>query len=370
MNLVLVAILLIVPLIVMLLDKATTKTNKSNGITACCVLGFLFSFCGLNYDKELCENIISIAIVLAIPLMLFDVNLKDFLSLSKKTINAFLIMMSIVIFTATIFMLVGNLLGIKNVVDMSTMAIGVYIGGTQNLFSLGKTIKANNDVVSLAYMADSIFGYLLLFFITTFGTKIYKKQLNNKKENVTIRNANIKKTKTNIFNLLKMLILSGLCVSVGVLIELLINGNLNGSFYVFLVVTILGSALSFIKPIAQIKESYVLSEYLVLVFSLGLGMSINFSNVGKNLLLYIGYYGGIQVVSIIIHFIICKILNIDSGTALITSIAAIFGPPFVLTVTKAYGDDSIAAPGIICGSIGLAVANVLGMLFYYVCILL
>lgn len=354
----------------MLLDNATTIISKSNGITICCILGFLFSFCNINYDKTLCEDIISVVIVLAIPLMLFNIDVLDFLHLSKKTICAFLIMVCVVVFTSTMFMVVGNAFGVKNTIDMSTMAIGVYVGGTQNLFSLGKMIKADNTIVNLAYMADSIFGYFLLFLITTFGTKIYKKYLPSIKDNTKVNNINIKNIKINILNMFKVLVLSGICLGVGALFELLVNKNINGSFYIFLVVTILGIALSFVKPIAEIKESYVLSEYLVLVFSLGLGMSMDFTNISSNLILFVAYYGGVQIISIIIHFIICKILNIDAGTTLITAIAAIFGPPFVLAVTKAYGDKKIAAPGIICGSIGLAVANLLGMAFYYICVLL
>lgn len=53
--------------------------------------------------------------------------------------------------------------------------------------------------------------------------------------------------------------------------------------------------------------------------------------------------------------------RVDRDTANITSVAGIFGPPFVPPVAKALGNREIIVSGITTGILGLALGNYLGM---------
>ena len=143
-------------------------------------------------------------------------------------------------------------------------------------------------------------------------------------------------------------------------LEILINGSLDGSLYIILAVSILGIAFSFIKPIRRVKGPYQIGQYLILIFSLGLSMSIDISELAREILPTLCFFACSQISVILVHLLLCKLCRIDAGTALITSTAGIYGPPFIAPVANAYGDRDLIAPGIICGTLGLAIGTLLG----------
>ena len=142
---------------------------------------------------------------------------------------------------------------------------------------------------------------------------------------------------------------------------MLINGSLDGSLYIILTVSILGIAFSFIKPIRRVKGSYQCGQYLILIFSLGLSMSIDIYQLAVEILPTLLFFACSQIAVILLHLLLCKLFRIDAGTALITSTAGIYGPPFIAPVANAYGDRELIAPGIICGTFGLAIGTLLGL---------
>ena len=90
--------------------------------------------------------------------------------------------------------------------------------------------------------------------------------------------------KTRVINTLKSLGLALVCFGVGAGAELLINGNLDGSMYIMIIVSVLGIAFSFVKPIRENEDGLHLGEFFILVFSLGIGMSMNIQAYADDLL--------------------------------------------------------------------------------------
>lgn len=126
-------------------------------------------------------------------------------------------------------------------------------------------------------------------------------------------------------------------------------------------VSVLGVAVSFLRPVRETKGSYQIGQYLLLIFSMGLSMSIDLKLLVKEILPILAFFACVQVGCIVVHLILCKIFRIDSGTAIITGTAGIYGPPFIAPVANSYGDRSLIAPGIICGTVGLAIGNFVGL---------
>ena len=69
----------------------------------------------------------------------------------------------------------------------------------------------------------------------------------------------------------------------------------------------------------------------------------------------------IQFGTVIIHMLLAKLFKIDSHSAIMTSTADVFGPAFVIPVAKALKNDEIILPGILCGILGYAIGNYLGI---------
>ena len=130
---------------------------------------------------------------------------------------------------------------------------------------------------------------------------------------------------------------------------------------IMLTVTTLGIALSFVKRIRETAGTYQLGMYMILVFSLALSMSIDLNQLVAGILPMILFVMCVQTSSVILHIILCKIFKIDSGTAVITSTGAVYGPAFVPPVANAMKNDSIILPGLLCGILGYAIGNYLGI---------
>ena len=71
----------------------------------------------------------------------------------------------------------------------------------------------------------------------------------------------------------------------------------------------------------------------------------------------------IQFGTVVVHLLLAKLCRIDYHTAMITSTAGVFGPAFIIPVAKALKNDEIILPGIICGILGYAIGNYLGIGF-------
>ena len=100
--------------------------------------------------------------------------------------------------------------------------------------------------------------------------------------------------------------------------------------------------------------------YLILMFSLALSMSIDWTVFLGEVLPTLAFFACAQVSVILVHILLCKIVGVDGDTAIITSTAGVYGPPFIAPVAKAAGRPDLIAPGVICGALGLAIGTLLG----------
>ena len=71
----------------------------------------------------------------------------------------------------------------------------------------------------------------------------------------------------------------------------------------------------------------------------------------------------VQFGTVALHLVLAWLCRIDYHTAMITSTAGIFGPAFIIPVAKALKNDEVILPGILCGILGYAVGNYLGLGF-------
>ena len=129
---------------------------------------------------------------------------------------------------------------------------------------------------------------------------------------------------------------------------------------IMLVVTTLGIALSFVKKVRNAQGSYGTGQYFILMFSVSMGLCFDFSLIGQALAL-LGMLMLVQFGTVILHLIMAKIGRIDYHTMMITSAAGVFGPAFIIPVARALRNDEIILPGILCGILGYAIGNYLGI---------
>ena len=130
-----------------------------------------------------------------------------------------------------------------------------------------------------------------------------------------------------------------------------------------LVLTTIGIALSFWKPVRKLHRSYDLGMYLIYIFSLAIASMADLSNlkIMENLHM-IAFLVFAIFVSLFVHAIICRIFRVNADSMIISSVAFINSPPFVPMISNAMKNRAALVTGISSGLIGYAVGNYLGIL--------
>lgn len=367
-----------------------TRKNKiigAIGAIACCyIVGFAFSTIGLSgtsYDKGLTTTVAYVLVALSIPLILFSIDLRAVKRLTKGTVIGYLLCIVAVIIVAVAMFFIT--LSFFPSVNLSAMIIGLYTGGTPNLNAIGAAMGAESNVLSAANVSDTLVGGIYFLLLISVAPKFYRLILNRKKkplESPVAMQMEAKvqpvveneekhddfkfgisiKDKKSILKLVGAFALAVGCLGIGVLLEVLIEGTVGENLlYILLAVSVLGVAFSFIKPIRQIKGQYTLGMYLILMFSLALSMSIDWSIFLTDILPTLAFFACAQVAVILLHILLCFIFRVDGDTAIITSTAGVYGPPFIAPVAKAADRPDLIAPGVICGAVGLAIGTLLGL---------
>ena len=361
-----------------------TRRNKilgAIGAIACCyIVGFAFSavsFTGVTYDKELSTTVAYVLVALSIPLILFSIDLRSVKKLTKSMVIGYSLCIVAVIAVAAAMFFITK--GFPSSVNYSSMIVGLYTGGTPNMNAIGAAMGAESNVLSAANVSDTLVGGIYFLLLISVAPKFYRFVLKSKKQSTSSAAAGSdngsdeektddftfgisKNDKRSVLSLIGAFLLSVVCVGVGVLLEVLIEGTVGANLiYILLSVSVLGVALSFVKPIRNIKGQYTLGMYLVLMFSLALSMSIDWSVFLTDILPTLAFFACAQVLVILLHMLLCRIAGVDGDTAIITSTAGVYGPPFIAPVAKAANRRDLIAPGVICGALGLAIGTLLGI---------
>ncbi len=402
------------PIFIVWLTRKFRLLGAVGAIVICYLVGFAFSAIGLSghdYDKGLTTTIAYVLVALSIPLVLFSINLKSVKTLAKGTVIGYsLCIVSAVIVAVAMFFITR--LFMEGTDKLAAMTIGLYTGGTPNLNAIGISLKAGSENISAANLSDSIVGGLYFLLIISVMPKVYgailkrrEKRAGGKKgarnaavsdsgasaaadanpingtreasadeQAVTVESAPVEepkkddytfgfsiKDKKSVLKLIGAFFLAVACLGVGALLEFLIEGTVGENLlYILIAVSVGGVALSFITPVREIKGQYPLGMYLILFFSIALAMSIDWTVFLTDILPTLAFFAVAQISVVLIHLLLCKIFRIDGDTALITSTAGGYGPPFIAPAAKACRRPDLIAPGIICASLGLAIGTVLG----------
>jgi uncharacterized membrane protein len=138
-------------------------------------------------------------------------------------------------------------------------------------------------------------------------------------------------------------------------------GNLNELVLIF-GVTGLALLLSSFKGVQNLKGNMVVSDFLMLIFGFTLGLQANVSELFSDRSELFSYFLITYSLMLLIHLFLAKIFKIDVHSFLISSSAAVFGPPFIGPVAEALGNRSLITSGIIVALIGNAIGTYLGVL--------
>lgn len=365
-------LLLFLPRGMMLLAKRPIFRSLGT-VFLCYAAGFLLSF--VFSDTGIAVTVSEVCIPLAIPLILFSCNLKVLHLTAKPMLGSFSLNLVAVLVIATAgFFLFRN--SLPHADTLAAMLTGLYTGGTPNLMAIGMALELPQSEIVLANTADLIAGAFYFLLTLTLFRKLLPKFLPAYRPRLQAAAAEeaeglvqgyLPKQPESRLQWKRLLPVFGLAVLILALscgTALLLTGELHVAV-VMLGVTTLGVAASCWKPVNRCPGTYRCGQYLIYIFSLAIGMSFDLSAVNLqslNLLLMLLF---VQFGTVALHFFLCWLVRIDAHTALITSVAGIFGPAFVPAASAALENDEITLPGLACGVLGYGIGNYVGIGFAF-----
>lgn len=373
---ILIAAFCLIPAGVLWLCRRFSLLGKIGPVLILYFIGIIIGNIGLMPGQlPAVQELMSNAMVpLAIPLMLFGCTFK--LSGARSQLLALITgMISVAIAVVIGFLIFGDNIPEGN--KVGGMLVGVYTGGTINLAALKTMLGVSDETYIMINSYDILVSFLYLTFLLTIGIKLFRKFLPNERktyseEDEAAIRAEIGKENQNPYKGLftrpgmaqagKLLGLTALIVGVSAGIALLLPSGMFMTIFILLLTT-LGIACSFIKPVREMKYSYDMGMYFIYIFCIAVASMADLSKLdfagGIGLL---GYLLAVVFGSLILQVIFAKIFRIDSDMMVISSVTYINSPPFVPMMAAAMKNKDVLIPGLTIGVIGYAAGNYLGFL--------
>ncbi len=383
-------VFIIVPALLIFVCRKVPLLNRLGVVLLCYLLGMIVGNTGIlpeaftaapaGGDSTL-SLIQSISICLGLPLVLFSLDIKNFFRVAKKGLLCMLLACISAIAVTFVLHLVVRLRD-PNSAQYAAGAVAVYTGGTVNFASIRNSIGISDNDYIVFNTYDAVISVIYIFFLSTVGEKFFTKvfrlppfkktddeghAINSSVMDESVDSYSELLKKKNIPGLLAALGLSVLVFGVSYGLNMLVsrfNAGL-GMTVMMLSITTISIALSFIKKIRDIRNSFQLGMYIIYIFCFAVAASADFRSL-LNFSLTIFCYVAVSIVAgTLLHALLCRLFRIDVHTMIITSVSAICSSPFVPAMAASLGNSAVMVSGLVTGVVGYAVGNYLGNAVYY-----
>ena len=318
------------------------------------------------------EALSSAAVPLAIPLMLFGCTFR------KGETRSQVLAVIAGIVSVILVVIAGYLVFGRNIPDgakIGGMLTGVYTGGTVNMAAIKVMLGVPEETFILLNSYDMVISFLYLTFLIAIGIKLFRRFLpgsavaastgSGAEAAVASASAATGGVFSRIGGYFKEewlpLVATVLIIGISAGIGLLAGGWFMTVF--ILLLTTLGIAASFWKPLRERRFNEPTAMYFIYVFSIVVASMADLSKLdisgGLNML---GYLTLVIFGSLLLNVLLAKLLRIDADTTVICSVSFICSPPFVPMMAAAMKNRRVIVIGLSAGIIGYAAGNYLGFL--------
>lgn len=363
------------PVLILYLDKKFHIVNKIGPVVICYGVGLLIGNIGILPEDifDFQDTITQAVIPLAIPLLLFSLNIRKWIRMAGSTFLSLVLgLLSVIIMVFVGFYLYRNV--IPDAWKVSGVLVGFYSGGAPNAAAISLALDMEPEVFILTQTYDLAVGAVTLLFLMTVAQRFFLLFMRpyrpvEREEGEDIQESYHEKyesytgifSRRIIFPLLGAFGLSVCIVAIAVGISLLLAGKLDAAV-VIIGITTLGIAASFVPRIKRIEKSFQGGIYLILVFCLVFASMADISMFSLESLPLLYFVLLAVPGALLLHGILSRLFNIDVDNFLIISVALSMSPPFVPVVASALRNQDIILPGMIIGLVGYAMGNYLGIL--------
>jgi uncharacterized membrane protein len=314
-------------------------------------------------------------VVLAIPLLLLGTDLRAWSTLARPALVSYgLAIVSVVVVTVV----VAPRFDLGATTDeVAGMTVGVYTGGTANMAAVGTALDVPEATFVALNAADLFVGAVYLLVLLTVAQRVLARFLPapvrvGANDDPEVAGA------VDPFQVVprprevatSLLLALGVVVVVAGLALVALSGVVEGEPVVdsdaFATAVILGAttlalASSFVRRVREQPGTYATGQYLFLVFAVAIGTLANLRDLASSFTSVVPYVLLVVVAAVSLHVLLARLVRIDHDTVIITSTAAVFGPPFVGPVAAALRNPDVVPSGMTTGVLGLAIGNYAGL---------
>ena len=382
---IILACYIIFPILIIEAFKRWTIVQKIGTVVLAYAVGIIASLCGVfefatpevtaSFSK-LQSTIMSVAVPLAIPLMLFNCDFKLWTKSLPKTSWALLTgIVAVIIASISGFFIFRN--SVPEIAKVTGMMAGIYTGGTMNFNALGAALNVDRSVMAIVLAFQMVITTPYIFFLLGGGYKIFRKLLPYKDvthkgrtdeddvETNDVENYRGMFEKKNFWGMMKGLGLSVIFLAIGAGLALLITGTLN-ELVVILTITTLSIIASFFKPIRELPKTFELGMFFILIFSVIVASMFDIHSVNGGSLYIGGFVLWIIGISVCVHLLLCRIAKVSGDLFCVCQVGLLCSPPFVPPIAGAMKNKKVLISGIVVGLVGYAIGTYLGALLAWV----
>ncbi len=349
-----------VPALLLWAEPRNRMVATVSPVVLCYVSGILAAHIpGVQFSATLAEGVIAGTVLVAVPLLLFPSDLRQWVRLARSTVLSFVIaVLAVCASSALVFVLLGSKL--PAAANISGMLAGLYTGGTPNMSAVALARGVDQETFVLVNGADVILGSAYLLFLMSVAkpllSRIYPAFVSAGEgplEEVSTRPG--PRRRGAVVAVVLSMALSAAAAGA----SWLLLGRFSDAL-IILSITTLAMLCALAPAVRRLPYSYETGQYLLLVFCVTIGAQADVERMlqyGSYVLLYCAC---VLLSAVLLHGLVARFFRIDVDTLIITSTAAIYGPPFVGPIAKVLGNREVVVSGMTAGVLGLAMGNYLG----------
>lgn len=330
------------------------------------------------------DNVWTYVIPLAIPMLLFECNIKKIWKESGRLLLIFIIG-SIGTFIGAFVAYLALHKVMPDLGYVATIMTGSYIGGGVNFVALSDAFNVPSDIIAATTISDNLLMVLYFFVLLSlpsmaFFRKHYSHPLVDEVEAAGIEkgtnaSSNMKKAEITVRDVAFSFASSVIIVAISIGISnffskviptsnhfLAILNSLLGNMYLILTTVTVLLATFKSEFFSSIKGAQEIGMFLMIIFMVVIGTPASISAIFKNAPLLLVFCGIMVAVNMLVTLVGAKMFKFTLEEAIIASNANIGGPATAPAMAISKGWTSLVGPSILVAVLGYVIGNYLGII--------
>ena len=315
-------------------------------------------------DSPVYDQVWGVVVPLAIPMLLFQCDLKQIWKESGRLVVIFLISSLGTVLGAFLgYLLLSKSIPVLN--HIAGMMVGSYIGGGVNFVAVSSAFEIPKELISAATVADNllmVFYFLILLMIPSIG--FFKKHF----KFAFTEGVKEKDTVITVQDVAFVFAISVIIVTISFTLSEIISGlgdnsliQLVSNKYLILTTLTVACSTIFAKYFKKISGANEIGTFLIYLFFVVIGIPASIGAIVEKSPLLLVFCAIMVFVNMAVTFAGAKIFGFTVEEAILASNANIGGPTTAAAMAISKGWHRFVAPTMLVGTLGYIIGTYVGI---------